>query len=151
MRGTACAADKDQRYAQAACPREAPDHGVRELVCAGQGRAQQPSPEPLLSPRRPQASTAKQADGTLGPLRGKVGESVLDFPPDPAQCDAEHRRASGGRWLVHPGLLRCRARLDRPLVAVECQRVRGRRLPWVVYVQIGSHGLHHLIPRVSES
>jgi hypothetical protein len=54
-------------------------------------------------------------------------------------------RTSGGCWLVHPGLLPCRARLDRPLVAVECRRVQGRRLPWFVYVQIGSHGLHHLI------
>jgi len=34
-------------------------------------------------------------------------------------------RTSGGRWLVHPGLLPCRARFDRPLVAVECRRVQS--------------------------
>jgi hypothetical protein len=44
--GYPSAAGKDQRCDQAACPREAPDHGVRESVFAGQGRAQQPSPEP---------------------------------------------------------------------------------------------------------
>jgi copper chaperone CopZ len=42
---------KDHRCDQAACPREAPDHGVRELVSAGQGRAQQPSPEPRAQVR----------------------------------------------------------------------------------------------------
>ena len=46
MRGTACAAGQEERCGQAACPRGAPDHGVRDLVSAGQGRAQQRPPEP---------------------------------------------------------------------------------------------------------
>jgi hypothetical protein len=51
MRGTACAAGKDVRCDQAACPRYAPGQGMRELVSAGQGAKEQPSPEPRAEVR----------------------------------------------------------------------------------------------------
>jgi hypothetical protein len=48
MRETRCAADKDVCCDRADCARYAPGQDICQHVSAGQGRTQQPSPEPLL-------------------------------------------------------------------------------------------------------
>ena len=114
MRGTACAVGKDQRCDQAVCPREAPDHGVRELVSAGQGRAQQPSPEPE---RRFESCWGRKIERTaVTTLRtGKTTESQgSQVRRMPSTCAIFRRslhprctpaRASGHRQRSHTSAL----------------------------------------------
>lgn len=84
--GVSAAADQDVCCDQAARTRYAPDHAVRELVSAGQGRAQQPSPESLLLQRRVSESTERL---------GKV--PTLTLPEDTGLVGKGRR---GGRPLA---------------------------------------------------